>query len=236
MNKMKFLCEDFAQVGQLVEALQNNGFHLKWWDIPTNCYAVYARDGLVMLGFAHNFTHDSPDVWGYEIRDAATYIRDGIGIVESEKFLEDAYTENCSLYTDVEYDTDIPPPQGRVIDITEAIQIAKGAGWTSVGSAPEGWTEQPKGECIMTINRDLTATFPEPKRNKYMREIKPGVWVDVYSVINAFKVTDPCLQHLLKKALAVGQRGHKDEKEDYLDILASAKRAVELYEEWHDNA
>lgn len=73
----------------------------------------------------------------------------------------------------------------------------------------------------------------EPARNKYMREIKPGVWVDVYDILNAFKVTDPCLQHLLKKALAVGQRGHKDTAEDYKDILASAERAVELFEEWN---
>ncbi len=69
-------------------------------------------------------------------------------------------------------------------------------------------------------------------RNKYMREIKPGVWVDVYDVIRAFTVTDGALQHLLKKALAVGQRGHKDAATDYKDILDSAKRAQEIYLEW----
>lgn len=68
--------------------------------------------------------------------------------------------------------------------------------------------------------------------NKYMREVKPGVWVDVYDVLRAWEVTDPCLQHLLKKALAGGQRGHKDLAEDLKDILASAKRAVEMHEEW----
>jgi hypothetical protein len=70
-------------------------------------------------------------------------------------------------------------------------------------------------------------------RNKYMREVKPGVWVDVYDVLRAWGVVDPCLQHLLKKALASGQRGHKDLKEDLEDILASAKRAVEMHEEWN---
>jgi hypothetical protein len=72
-----------------------------------------------------------------------------------------------------------------------------------------------------------------PKRNKYMREIKKDVWVDCYDVIRAFEVVDPCLQHLLKKALAAGKRIHKDEHEDLKDILASAKRALEIYEEWH---
>lgn len=75
-------------------------------------------------------------------------------------------------------------------------------------------------------------------RNKYDREIVPGVFVDVYDVLYAFGVEDGALQHLIKKALAVGKRGHKDKQEDYEDILASAKRALEQHEEWQkqDNA
>lgn len=64
--------------------------------------------------------------------------------------------------------------------------------------------------------------------NKYQREIKPGVFVDVYDVLQAFAVTNPALQHLVKKALAVGQRGHKDAAEDLQDIVDSAFRAREL--------
>lgn len=64
--------------------------------------------------------------------------------------------------------------------------------------------------------------------NKYQREIKPGVFVDVYDVLQAFAVTNPALQHLVKKALAVGQRGHKDAAEDLQDIIDSALRAQEL--------
>lgn len=75
-------------------------------------------------------------------------------------------------------------------------------------------------------------------RNKYDREIVPGVFVDVYDVLYAFGVEDSALQHLIKKALAVGKRGHKDKLEDYEDILSSAKRALEQHEEWQkqDNA
>ncbi len=64
--------------------------------------------------------------------------------------------------------------------------------------------------------------------NKYKRQIKPGVSVDVYDVLKAFDVKCPALQHLIKKALAAGLRGHKDRKEDLQDIIDSAHRAYEL--------
>ena len=50
----------------------------------------------------------------------------------------------------------------------------------------------------------------------------------MYDVLQAFAVTNPALQHLVKKALAVGQRGHKDAAEDLQDIIDSALRAKEL--------
>ena len=65
-------------------------------------------------------------------------------------------------------------------------------------------------------------------RNKYMREIKPGVWVDVYDVLHAWAVKNPALQHLIKKALQPGERGHKTIEQDMNDIVASATRAREL--------
>lgn len=77
----------------------------------------------------------------------------------------------------------------------------------------------------------MSGTGPENARmpnNKYQREIKPGVFVDVYDVLNAWDVRNPALQHLIKKALAVGQRGHKDAAEDLQDIVDSSVRAQEL--------
>lgn len=65
-------------------------------------------------------------------------------------------------------------------------------------------------------------------RSKYHREIKPGVWVDVYDVLQAWKVSNPALGHLIKKALQPGERGHKDLMTDLDDIVASAIRAREL--------
>jgi len=74
----------------------------------------------------------------------------------------------------------------------------------------------------------FTPTEKEDKpKNKYHRDLK-GVTVDVYDVLKAFEVTDPALQHLIKKALCAGLRGHKNKDQDLQDILDSAKRAVEL--------
>lgn len=64
--------------------------------------------------------------------------------------------------------------------------------------------------------------------NKYQREIRPGVIVDVYDVLKAWNVTCPALQHLIKKALQPGARGHKTAAEDLDDIVASAIRARDL--------
>jgi hypothetical protein len=71
-------------------------------------------------------------------------------------------------------------------------------------------------------------------RNKYDREILPNTYVDVYDVLRAFEVTDQALGHLIKKALAVGKRGHKTAEQDYKDILDSAQRAYDQYKQWNE--
>lgn len=64
--------------------------------------------------------------------------------------------------------------------------------------------------------------------NKYLHEIRPGIFVDVYDVLMAWNVTNPALQHLIKKALQAGERGHKSREQDLQDIIDSAIRAKEL--------
>lgn len=69
---------------------------------------------------------------------------------------------------------------------------------------------------------------PVEKHSKYHREIKPGVWVDVYDVIVAWAVSNPAIQHLIKKALQPGERGHKTIEQDMQDIVDSALRAQQI--------
>ncbi len=52
--------------------------------------------------------------------------------------------------------------------------------------------------------------------------------VDVYDILEAWKTTNPALQHLIKKALQPGERGHKSLVEDLKDIIVSAQRALEI--------
>lgn len=55
--------------------------------------------------------------------------------------------------------------------------------------------------------------------------------LDVYRLLDLFKVTCPVAQHIVKKALAAGQRGHKDTRRDWQDIADSAARRLEMIEE-----
>lgn len=75
------------------------------------------------------------------------------------------------------------------------------------------------------------------QNKKYRRKLigwAPGtdkpmaVDVDVYRVLDAFQVKDPAIQHLVKKALAAGERGHEDRIQDYKDIVHSANSALDL--------
>ena len=69
--------------------------------------------------------------------------------------------------------------------------------------------------------------------NKYLRTIygvdKEGnagsLQVDVYDILDAYPTKNPALDHLIKKALCPGQRGHKDLLTDLDDIIKSAERA-----------
>lgn len=71
--------------------------------------------------------------------------------------------------------------------------------------------------------------------NKYDRKIlgKDGktTVVDVYRVLDAFEVTNPQLQHLAKKALCAGLRGHKDFMQDLKDIESAIKEAIQMEEQ-----
>lgn len=77
--------------------------------------------------------------------------------------------------------------------------------------------------------QDLNDCIGAPEAdNKYLHEIKPGIFIDVYDVLMAWNVTNPALQHLIKKALQAGDRGHKSREQDLQDIIDSAIRAKEL--------
>ena len=73
--------------------------------------------------------------------------------------------------------------------------------------------------------------------SKYTREITQTladedqgftIDVDVYDVLRAFSVTDPAIQHAVKKLLCTGIRGHKDSKQDLEEAIQSIERALDV--------
>lgn len=78
-------------------------------------------------------------------------------------------------------------------------------------------------------NHECLLEKPRVVPNKYKRVIN-GASVDVYDILKAYEVNNPALQHLIKKALCAGIRGHKDRKTDMKEILSAANRALELEE------
>lgn len=87
--------------------------------------------------------------------------------------------------------------------------------------------ERAEFEPFASVEDASTAKQPSITTSKYTKTIH-GVSVDVYDVLQAWGVSNPALQHLIKKALQCGQRGHKDNAQDLQDIIDSAIRAKEL--------
>lgn len=59
----------------------------------------------------------------------------------------------------------------------------------------------------------------------------PYEYVDVYRVLELFGVTDPCLQHAIKKLLVAGDRGSKDIVKDVQEAVVTLTRWLQMREE-----
>ena len=107
-------------------------------------------------------------------------------------------------------------------------------------------------EYLTFIGEEVHKDEPEPPKEKvapapvvpsvYHRWVHGGVWrdgdwvpaepvlVDVYAILEAYPTNNAALDHLIKKALVPGGRGHKDRTRDLRDIQWSAGRALEMQE------
>ncbi len=109
-----------------------------------------------------------------------------------------------------------------------------------VPSIGDGWIKVSR-----TIDRiDLADAIPRPtstenpvseqnqpverKHSHYFKDVSGVDQIDVYAVLRLFEVTDPCLQHIIKKALCAGKRGAKDWAKDVQEIADTAQRLIEL--------
>lgn len=71
------------------------------------------------------------------------------------------------------------------------------------------------------------------EHSHYFKDVSKLEVIDVYAVLELFGVTNPCIQHIVKKALCTGKRGHKDFAKDLQDIADTANRAVELNKQFY---
>lgn len=82
--------------------------------------------------------------------------------------------------------------------------------------------------CTKEGNPNLDETT---KHSHYFKDVSKLDKIDVYAVLHLFEVTDPCIQHAVKKLLCTGKRGHKDFLNDVQDSVDSLVRCIELNKE-----
>ena len=69
------------------------------------------------------------------------------------------------------------------------------------------------------------------KHNHYYKDTSYLDGIDVYRVLSLYEVTDPCLQHAIKKLLCAGQRGGKDMEQDVQEAIDSLERWKDMRRE-----
>ena len=93
-------------------------------------------------------------------------------------------------------------------------------------SFAEEWRES-VGENVENISTVLVETYPH-----YFKDVSHLDKIDIYRILELYEVTDPCLQHIVKKALVTGGRtAGKDFRQDLQEIFDTAKRALEMLDE-----
>jgi hypothetical protein len=69
----------------------------------------------------------------------------------------------------------------------------------------------------------------ERQHNHYFKDVRGLTYIDVYRVLQLFNVTDPCIQHAVKKLLVAGGRGAgKDINKDIQEAIDSLARYQEM--------
>lgn len=71
--------------------------------------------------------------------------------------------------------------------------------------------------------------------NPYIVDISKYNKLDIYRILSLYNVTDPCLQHAIKKLLCAGKRGVKNQTQDINEAILSLKRFVEMQGEDNGN-
>jgi hypothetical protein len=66
------------------------------------------------------------------------------------------------------------------------------------------------------------------KHKHYFKKVTHLDGIDVYRVLELFEVTNPCLQHAIKKLLCAGTRGSKDVEQDVQEAIDTLGRYQDM--------
>lgn len=77
----------------------------------------------------------------------------------------------------------------------------------------------------VTLTPTSDGAVAAPKHSHYHKDVRHLASIDVYRICTLFDVTDPCLQHAIKKLLVAGGRGAgKDVSRDVQEAIDSLTR------------
>lgn len=121
------------------------------------------------------------------------------------------------------------------------IEVKTRDGETVEDDDPEGWRWSHMGTAGDIVAYRVVDEFegdvgvPEEyeqrPHNHYHKDVSHLQRIDVYRIIDLYKVTDPCFQHAIKKLLVTGERGHKSIEEDVQNIIDTLERWKEMRKE-----
>lgn len=85
---------------------------------------------------------------------------------------------------------------------------------------------------VFTKNEQSEKVNTEKKHSHYYKDVSHLEFIDVYRVLELYNVTDPCIQHAVKKLLVAGGRGGgKDIKKDLQEAIDTITRSLEMRKE-----
>lgn len=182
-----------------------------------NCSDVFPVHDSSTVTLAKMSRDDMID-WLYD----NTTVKSWVSIETLKQQLEENQTYNWQV------DVDGDVPQMLNIELGEIIKVLDVFAMQSDyedGTRPTNSILE-----VKTLTPEKIAIIVNQKRNHYSREILPGVWVDVYDVLEAFKTDRPCVDHAAKKLLAPGKRGHKDYITDIQNAIDTLQRELQIQE------
>lgn len=71
--------------------------------------------------------------------------------------------------------------------------------------------------------------------NPYIVDISKYDKLDIYRILKLYEVSDPCLQHSIKKLLCAGKRGSKNFITDINEAIIALQRCIEMQGEDNGN-